>query len=157
MVVIIASAAGCAAAKDGTDTSEIGVNEQAVTATATVAPAPPPIVTRQDLIGLMTLIDDDIVTMDRLEAQIAGDFNSLASLALNLGTVAARLEQAASGGSQSQLLQATKQMQETQMSFNLQYLQLQNKMQNENRQYTAVSNIMKTRHDTARNSIANVR
>jgi septal ring factor EnvC (AmiA/AmiB activator) len=58
---------------------------------------------------------------------------------------------------QSQLLQATKQMQETQMSFNMQYLQLQNNMQNENRQFTMVSNIMKTKHDTVKNSISNIR
>ena len=46
---------------------------------------------------------------------------------------------------------------DAQMSFNLQYLQLQQQMQNENRQYTAISNIMKTKHDTAKNSISNVR
>lgn len=59
--------------------------------------------------------------------------------------------------SSSQLMQATKNMQETQMSFNLQYLQLQNDMQNENRQFTMVSNIMKTKHDTVKNSISNIR
>ena len=64
---------------------------------------------------------------------------------------------AAGGGSQQQLLDATKQMQETQMSFNLQYLQLQSQMQHENRSYTAISNIMKTKHDTVKNSISNVR
>jgi hypothetical protein len=48
----------------------------------------------------------------------------------------------------------TKAMQE---SFNLQYLALQSQMQRENRQYTAISNIMKTKHDTAKNSISNVR
>jgi len=63
----------------------------------------------------------------------------------------------AGGDSSSQLLQATQRMQETQMSFNLQYLQLQNQMQNANRQYTAVSNIMKTKHDTVKNSISNIR
>ena len=52
---------------------------------------------------------------------------------------------------------ATKQMQETQMSFNLQYLQLQSQMQHENRSYTAISNIMKTKHDTVKNSISNIR
>jgi hypothetical protein len=57
----------------------------------------------------------------------------------------------------SQLLSATKQMQEIQMSFNPQYLQLQSQMRNENRSYTAVSNIMKTKHDTIKNSISNVR
>ena len=65
---------------------------------------------------------------------------------------------AATGGSaQDTLLNATKQMQETQMSFNLQYLQLQSQMQHENRSYTAISNIMKTKHDTVKNSISNVR
>lgn len=51
----------------------------------------------------------------------------------------------------------TQQMQETQMSFNLQYLQLQSQMQQENRAYTTVSNIMKTKHDTVKNSISNIR
>jgi hypothetical protein len=46
---------------------------------------------------------------------------------------------------------------ESAMSFNLQYLQLQSQMQAENRAYTAVSNIMKTKHDTAKNSISNIR
>jgi cell division protein FtsB len=43
------------------------------------------------------------------------------------------------------------------MKFNMQYLQLQSQMQNENRQYTTVSNVMKTKHDTAKNSISNIR
>jgi len=64
---------------------------------------------------------------------------------------------ASGGDSQGALLNATKAMQETQMSFNLQYLQLQSQMQSENRSYTAVSNIMKTKHDTVKNSISNVR
>jgi hypothetical protein len=59
--------------------------------------------------------------------------------------------------SEQSLIQATKEMQETQMSFNLQYLQLQSQMQTENRSYTAVSNIMKTKHDTMKNTIANIR
>ena len=64
---------------------------------------------------------------------------------------------ATGSGSSDQLFAATKNMQETQMSFNLQYLQLQNSMQNENRQFTMVSNIMKTKHDTVKNSISNIR
>ena len=63
----------------------------------------------------------------------------------------------AASGNQSQLLDATKQMQETQMSFDLQYLQLQSQMQDENRSYTAISNIMKTKHDTVKNSSGNIR
>ena len=64
---------------------------------------------------------------------------------------------AAADSRQAELMNATKEMQETQMSFNLQYLQLQSQMQNENRSYTAISNIMKTKHDTVKNSISNIR
>ena len=44
-----------------------------------------------------------------------------------------------------------------QTSFNLQYLQLQNQLQDESRQFATVSNIMKTKHDTVKNSISNIR
>jgi hypothetical protein len=47
--------------------------------------------------------------------------------------------------------------QKAKMSFNLQYLQLQSQMQNENRRFTSISNIIKTKHDTTKNSISNVR
>jgi hypothetical protein len=43
------------------------------------------------------------------------------------------------------------------INSNLQFLALQTQMQNENRQFTAISNIMKTRHDTVKNSISNIR
>ena len=42
-------------------------------------------------------------------------------------------------------------------SFNMQYLGLQQQMQDESRQFTLLSNIMKTKHDTAKNSISNLR
>jgi hypothetical protein len=61
------------------------------------------------------------------------------------------------GNSGMDLLNATKNMQEMAQSFNLQYLQLQEKMQAENRSFSTVSNVMKTKHDTAKSSISNVR
>jgi hypothetical protein len=64
---------------------------------------------------------------------------------------------ASSGSEQEALMQATKEMQEMNQSFNLEYLQLQQDMQNQNRQFTLVSNIMKTKHDTAKSAINNVR
>jgi hypothetical protein len=64
---------------------------------------------------------------------------------------------ASSSSSQQQLMEATKEMQEMNQSFNLQYLQLQQNMQQENRQFTMMSNIMKTKHDTAKAVINNVR
>ncbi len=67
--------------------------------------------------------------------------------------------QGSAGGRSStqSLMDQTKAMQEMQMSFNLQYLNLQNKMQNENRQFSTISNVIKTKHDTAKNAINNVR
>ncbi len=47
--------------------------------------------------------------------------------------------------------------QEMNQSFNMQYLALQQKMQDESRRFSVISNIMKTKHDTAKNSISNVR
>jgi hypothetical protein len=41
-------------------------------------------------------------------------------------------------------------------AFNAQYLQLQEAMQRENREYTALSNVMKVKHDTARAAIGNI-
>lgn len=46
---------------------------------------------------------------------------------------------------------------ETQMSFNLQYLQLLSKMQALSRDYEALSAVLKTKHDAVENSISNVR
>ena len=54
------------------------------------------------------------------------------------------------------LLQATKEMNEQNQSFNLQYLQLQEQMQKESREYQTVSNIMKVRHDSATAAINNI-
>jgi hypothetical protein len=64
---------------------------------------------------------------------------------------------AQTGSAQAALMNAVQQMQEMQMSFNLQYLGLQNQMQNENRQFSMVSNIMKTRQDTVKNAIGNIK
>ena len=74
------------------------------------------------------------------------------------GSTGDAVANAAGGGdSSNQLMQATREMQELNMSFNMQYLQLQQKMQQDNRQFTMLSNIMKTKHDTAKNAISNVR
>lgn len=43
------------------------------------------------------------------------------------------------------------------MSQNMYYLALQQEIQTENRKFTTISNVMKTRHDTQKNAINNVR
>ena len=49
------------------------------------------------------------------------------------------------------------QMPEMNQSFSLQYLAIQQKIQQETREYNLLSNIMKTRHEAAKNAINNVR
>ncbi len=71
------------------------------------------------------------------------------------GELTAEQLEAVAGG--ADLLAATEEMQEMNQSFSLQYLQLQQDMQAENRQFTLVSNIMKVKHDTAKSAINNVR
>ncbi|MGI5861526.1 MAG: hypothetical protein ACOX6T_05650 [Myxococcales bacterium] len=46
---------------------------------------------------------------------------------------------------------------EAQQASNMRFLALQNQMQGENQQFTTLSNVMKVRHDTAKNSIQNIR
>ena len=42
-------------------------------------------------------------------------------------------------------------------AFNMYYLQLQEEISSENRSYSALSNVLKARHDTVKNAIGNVR
>ncbi len=65
--------------------------------------------------------------------------------------------QRARGQALDKLFKAAEEMQEMSQSFNLQYLALQQTMQQENRQFALISNIMKTKHDTAKSAINNVR
>src|SRR6185295_8920116 len=57
-----------------------------------------------------------------------------------------------SGGG-PQVFQATKQMQEQQLSFNFQYLELSKQMGNEHRRFNLVSNVMKTKHANVEKAI----
>ena len=90
------------------------------------------------------------------DAKIIAEIRRLVARRQAMRTASAGQGQAASNSSTA-TANVGQQMQETQMSFNLQYLMLQNQMQNENRQFALVSNIMKTKHDTAKNSISNIR
>ena len=110
---------------------------------------------RQEVNALQAVhadLDDSHARGARLEDQLFELVNAFSR------AVADFLALVAAGDlSQDRLLAATRQTQETQMSFNQQYLQLQTQMQRESRSYTSISNIMKTRHDTVKNSIGNIR
>ncbi|MBT6177645.1 MAG: hypothetical protein HOI23_10400 [Deltaproteobacteria bacterium] len=73
------------------------------------------------------------------------------------GTMDSVASLAAGGSEGAIMMQATREMQEMNQQFNLQYLNLQQDMQQENRKFTAISNVMKTKHDTAKGMIQNVR
>jgi hypothetical protein len=62
----------------------------------------------------------------------------------------------AAGGSDTDALSAARSLQAESQAFNAQYLQLQEAMQRENREFTALSNVMKVKHDTARAAIGNI-
>ena len=57
---------------------------------------------------------------------------------------------------EAQLLAATRQMQQEARAYNLQYLQLQEGMQRESREFTALSNVLKVKHDSAKSAIHNI-
>ena len=95
----------------------------------------------------------EVEAVERLLALSSALSNKVAEVA----KIADSARRARSDAATDQLFAAVKQMQEMQMSFNLQYLMLQNKISHENRQFSMVSNIMKSKHDTAKNSINNIR
>jgi predicted O-linked N-acetylglucosamine transferase (SPINDLY family) len=120
---------------------------------------------RADMSSAVDQIQADLATLNQHHEDYRKAAEKLAGLYASLNQKAEAVVKAAqviksdksSSSSVSQLLTATQQMQETQMSFNLQYLQLQEQMQNENRQFTLLSNIMKTKQDTMKNSISNLK
>ena len=59
-------------------------------------------------------------------------------------------------GSQGDLLEATRALQQEAQAMNLQYLQLQERMQQESREFTTLSNVMRVKHDTSRAAIGNI-
>jgi hypothetical protein len=72
---------------------------------------------------------------------------------------AARPGSALEGGPLSgggDIIEATRTLQQEAQAFNVQYLQLQENMQRESREFTALSNVMKVRHDTSKAAIANI-
>ncbi|HEY6105986.1 MAG TPA: hypothetical protein VIV59_08385 [Anaeromyxobacteraceae bacterium] len=59
-------------------------------------------------------------------------------------------------GGAGDMIEATRTLQQEAQSFNLQYLQLQESMQRESREFQALSNVMKVKHDSAKAAINNI-
>lgn len=64
---------------------------------------------------------------------------------------------AAAGGGGTSEVEAMRQLQKEGAQQNLQYLQLQQEAQDQNRRFSTASNLLKSRHDTARSAINNLR
>ena len=60
------------------------------------------------------------------------------------------------GSGQDQQISEMFEMQKQSQAFNLQYMQLQTELQNDNRRFSTLSNLMKVRHDTAKAAINNM-
>jgi len=89
---------------------------------------------------------------------LAGNMGSgMTGVGGGMGYMGAMSARAASGDASAQMMMATQQMQEMNQAFNLQYLQLQEKMQQEGREFTCLSNVMKAKNDTAKNSLSNLK
>jgi len=100
-------------------------------------------------------LDALLASHDRLmqqHAQVEKMFVALSNQVSKLGRLSG-----AKGGSHGQIDPATRGLVQMNQSFNLQYLQIQSQMQNENRQYSAVSNVLKNKYASARNSLGNIR
>ncbi len=69
-----------------------------------------------------------------------------------LGSAATRAV-TSSEADEGDVLAATRELQREAQTFNLQYLQLQESMQRESREFTALSNVMKVKHDSAKAAI----
>lgn len=74
----------------------------------------------------------------------------------NAGGVSPSTAGIAGSGGGGDVFEATRALQTEAQSFNLHYLQLQEGLQRESREFTALSNVMKVRHDTAKSAIQNI-
>jgi hypothetical protein len=108
--------------------------------------------TIEDLQRNLLSMDDSSESISHINeesTQIVNDFcKKILSLLKSIEKLADKKED---------LLNAINQIILMQHKFNLQYCQLQDKMQNENRKYTTISNVMKTKHDAAKSTINNIR
>jgi hypothetical protein len=92
-------------------------------------------------------------------AVLAGALRAAARPALVSATAAPSTSPTASGGAASgggDVIEATRALQAEAQSFNMQYLQLQEAMQRESREFTSLTNVMKVKHDSAKAAINNI-
>lgn len=89
-----------------------------------------------------------------LAGAVRGVAHAVAGAARQPSSGSSPLASASPGGGDA--FDAARLLQQEGQSFNLRYLELQERMQRETREFTALSNVMKVRHDAARAAIQNV-
>jgi hypothetical protein len=87
-----------------------------------------------------------------VRAAVRAPAGAVASAAADGGVAGA----AGGAASEGDVLAATRTLQQEARTANLQYLQLQEGMQRESREFTALSNVMRVKHDSAKAAIGNI-
>ena len=72
-------------------------------------------------------------------------------------TISGPLGASGGGSSEQSTIDEMRALQEQSQSFNMQYLALQEEVQQENRRFSTVSNVLKAKHETAKSAIGNIR
>lgn len=111
----------------------------------------------KDLVECHRRLSDAVKQMEILYGKLDKKYLELLKLTKELDKALRNSMRSAASKEFENRAQRLEACQEFQMSFNLQYLNLQTKIQHENRQFTMISNIMKNKHDTAKNAINNIR
>lgn len=106
---------------------------------------------------LTDTLSPPLATVQREPTAQPPSTSSVTQAALGSSARVSSLDQDSASTAGSQLMQAAVSMMEINQVFNLQYLMLQQKMQVENRQYTTLSNLMKSQHETAKNALSNLK
>lgn len=91
-----------------------------------------------------------------LSAAVRGAAGTAPALRTLDGGAAGAGTGSSAGTSETDAIAAARTLQQEARTFNLQYLQLQEQMQREGREFTALSNVMKVKHDSAKAAIANI-
>jgi hypothetical protein len=81
---------------------------------------------------------------------------TVVSAAVRSAVAGATAGAAGATGGETDLLAATRSLQQQSQSANLEYLQLQENMQRENREFTTLSNVLRMKHDSAKSAIQNI-
>jgi hypothetical protein len=138
----------------------VGLLALLLTTTSAIADTAP---SHADIVRIENELTAHIAEADAIFEREASAAQKVAALYARLdekATAARKLGSACANGCSAQqgqaLAAAMKDMEQSQVSFNVQYRQLLSQLQEENRSYTAVSNVIKTKHDTVKNSISNI-